>query len=94
MGNLPARLEAWNDPLLKDDPYLQAFLRQLEYVTATPKIPEWEQIAFAKVIEHVERAANLRIADKEILHALDRDVDRILEKRRWIMQRMLTASEQ
>ncbi len=94
MGNLPARLEAWNDPLLKEDPYLQAFFRQLEYVTATPKIPEWEQIAFAKVIEHVERAANLRMTDNEILHALDRDVDRILEKRRWMMQRMLTAREQ
>ncbi len=94
MGNLPARLEAWDDPLLKEDPYLQAFFRQLEYVTATPKIPEWEQIAFAKVIEHVERAANVQIADEEILHMLDRDVDRILEKRRWMMQRMLTEREQ
>jgi multiple sugar transport system substrate-binding protein len=86
-GNLPARRQVWADPLLKNDRYSQAFFQQLEYVTATPKIPEWEQIA-AKLMEYIEKAASLSTSDEEILRALDRDVNAILEKRRWILQRI------
>ncbi len=44
-GDLPAHRAAWSDPVLADDPYADAFRRQLERVVPTPKIPEWEQVA-------------------------------------------------
>lgn len=85
-GDLPARKEAWSDPALTNDRYVQAFREQLERVKATPKIPEWEQIA-TKVYEHAEATIRGRATAEEALAALDRDVDRILEKRRFLIAR-------
>jgi multiple sugar transport system substrate-binding protein len=85
-GDLPARKEAWSDPALTNDRYVQAFREQLERVKATPKIPEWEQIA-TKVYEHAEAAIRGRTTAEEALAALDRDVDRVLEKRRFLIAR-------
>jgi multiple sugar transport system substrate-binding protein len=56
LNNLPAIKEAWEDPIFKNDPYMQAFYIQFMNVRATPKIPEWEQIAFAKVQQYAELA--------------------------------------
>ena len=86
LNNLPAIKEAWEDPIFKDDPYMQAFYLQFMNVRATPKIPEWEQIAFAKVQRYAELAARNVISVEEALRRLDKDVDRILEKRRWIVE--------
>lgn len=86
LNNLPAIKEAWEDPIFKDDPYMQAFYLQFMNVRATPKIPEWEQIAFAKVQQYAELAARNVISVEEALRRLDKDVDRILEKRRWIVE--------
>ncbi|MBK7500242.1 MAG: sugar ABC transporter substrate-binding protein [Ignavibacteriales bacterium] len=86
LNNLPAIKEAWDDPIFKDDPYMQAFYLQFMNVRATPKIPEWEQIAFAKVQQYAELAARNVISVEEALRRLDKDVDRILEKRRWIVE--------
>ncbi len=85
LNNLPAIKEAWEDPIFKNDPYMQAFYTQFTNVKATPKIPEWEQIAFAKVQQYAELAARNVISIEEALISLDKDVDRILEKRRWIV---------
>lgn len=85
-GDLPARKEAWTDPLLAKDPHVRAFREQLERVKATPKVPEWEQIA-TKVYEHAEAAIRGRVTSEQALAALDRDVDRILEKRRFLLAR-------
>jgi multiple sugar transport system substrate-binding protein len=85
-GDLPARREAWRDAALLDDPRTRAFWEQLERVVATPKIPEWEQIAY-RVQERAEAAVRGQLSPGEALRALDADVDRLLEKRRWMLER-------
>jgi len=85
-GDLPAVKEAWNDTSLSGNKYAMAFYEQLEHVVPTPKIPEWEQIAM-KVQQYAESASMGLMSVKEALTALDRDVDGILEKRRWVMAR-------
>jgi len=87
LNDLPAIKETWNDPLLKDDPHMKAFYEQFFHVVATPKVPEWEQIAFSKVQQYAELAARDVMSVDEALENLDSDVDRILEKRRWIISR-------
>ena len=92
-GDLPARQSAWNDPALAGNRYAQAFRRQLQHVRATPAIPEWERIA-SKLAYHAERAIRRQVSVDEALAALDRDVDRILEKRRWLLSRGEPSSPQ
>jgi len=87
MNDLPARKAAWKDPHLKEDPYLRAFYQQLHHVKPLPKIPEWEHIAFAKIRQYVEYAARNKMSSRQALRALDRDTDKILEKRRWLLKR-------
>ena len=87
-GDLPARREAWAVPALAADSLLQPFRIQLERVVATPKIPEWEQIA-ARVQHRTEAAVRGAMTADAALAALDADVDRILEKRRWLLARGL-----
>jgi multiple sugar transport system substrate-binding protein len=85
-GDLPARSAAWDDPLLRDDRRARAFATQLRHVRSTPKVPEWERIA-SVIGEHLEAAIRGRATLDEALAALDGDVDAILEKRRWMMDR-------
>lgn len=85
-GDLPARISAWDDPALRASAPLAAFRRQLERVVTTPKLPEWEQIA-AKIAEQSERAALGACTIDQAIEALQRDTDRILEKRRWLASR-------
>jgi len=89
-GDLPARREAWRDPALTGDPHNRAFWDQLQRVKPTPKIPEWEQIA-VRVQERAEAAIRGAVAPEEALALLDRDVARILEKRRWLLERDRSA---
>jgi multiple sugar transport system substrate-binding protein len=90
-GDLPARQSAWNDPALAGNRYLQAFRRQLRHVRATPPIPEWERIA-NRIAYYAELAVRKRLNVDEALAALDRDVDQILEKRRWLLDRGVQPS--
>ncbi|MBK8907774.1 MAG: sugar ABC transporter substrate-binding protein [Rhodospirillales bacterium] len=85
-GNLPARKDAWRATGLADDPHAAAFWRQLQHMVPTPKIPEWERIArnFGRYVEDVIRGD--RTID-DALATLDSDVDRMLEKRRWMLAR-------
>lgn len=83
-GDLPARRSAWLDPLLADDPRIGAFRQQLDHVAATPKIPEWERIA-ATISRYGEAVIRGGMTTDEALAALNRDVDAILEKRRWLL---------
>ena len=52
----------------------------------TPKVPEWEQIS-VKLQDRVESVVLGSTPPDSALTALDRDVDRILEKRRWMLAR-------
>lgn len=83
-GNLPSRRSPWQSPSLANDPYARAFRLQLERAVPTPKVPEWERIAAElKLIE--EQVANDRMSVDEAAAELDRRTDRILEKRRWML---------
>lgn len=83
-GNLPARKDVWDDSLLTADPYLRAFRLQLGALASPPPIPQWEQIAM-KVQDYAEIGSVGKTPVREVLSRLDRDVDVILEKRRWLI---------
>jgi multiple sugar transport system substrate-binding protein len=85
-GDLPARREAWTDSALAGDPHLRSFGEQLGLVVPTPKLPEWELIA-TRVQERAELALRGAASPESALALLDRDADRILEKRRWLLER-------
>lgn len=84
LGDLPPRRRSWEGAALRDDPAAQAFRVQLERVKPTPPVPEWERIA-----NEMQRIAAQTIAgDYDVEQAtaeLDRRVDRILAKRRWVL---------
>ena len=86
VNDLPAVKSVWEEKKFKDDPYIKAFYEQFLHVVPTPKIPEWEQIVFAKVQQYAEEAARGSITEDEALKRLDADVNTILEKRRWIIK--------
>jgi multiple sugar transport system substrate-binding protein len=85
-GDLPARRGAWTSPKLTGDPHVRAFRDQLERVRPLPKVPEVEQIV-TRVFEQGERAVRGQATVDAALAALDADVDRLLEKRRWMLDR-------
>lgn len=86
-GDLPARKSAWSAAAGPGaEPAAAAFREQLEHVRPTPRIPEWERIA-ALVARYAEEAARGRLDAAAALAALDRDVDDLLEKRRWMLRR-------
>ena len=83
-GDLPARRETWRDTVLMNNPYARAFEVQLNHVVPTPQIPQWEQIAM-KVQECAEITSREKLTIVEALSELDRSVNVILEKRRWLV---------
>ncbi|MEA2491839.1 MAG: multiple sugar transport system substrate-binding protein [Acidobacteriota bacterium] len=85
-GDLPARKSAWNAPLLANDDKIAAFRTQLENTVALPRVPEWEYIA-TTIFEHGELAARGQFDVHGAAERLDVKVNRILEKRRWVVSR-------
>ena len=85
-GDLPPRASVWETTGLASDPYARAFFEQLAHVRPTPKIPEQERIA-QTIRQYAEAAARGQRTIDEALAALDADVDRALEKRRWLLDR-------
>jgi multiple sugar transport system substrate-binding protein len=84
-GDLPARRSAWRLSGLASDPRARAFWVQLDALASTPRIPEWERIA-SRIAHYSEEAVRGHLAPEAALAALDRDVDAILEKRRWLLR--------
>lgn len=91
-GDLPSRTSAWADAALASNRHAQGFWIQLQHVRATPKIPEWERIADT-ISRYAETAIRGDLSTDAALAALDKDVDAILEKRRWLMHGSHTPSE-
>ena len=83
-GDLPPRRSPWLTPALAEDPYAKAFREQLERAVSTPKVPEWERIATEMRLVG-EQVANGRVTVDQAVEELDRRADRILEKRRWML---------
>ena len=90
-GDLPARRSAWPLTDLDRDPRAAAFRQQLDAVVSMPKVPEWEQIAMRVAARSEEVIRGARPLD-DALAALDAEVDRILEKRRWMLDRQAAAA--
>lgn len=85
--DLPAVKQAWSDTLIQNDEHIKAFEKQFSNVKPTPKIPEWEQIAFAKVQQYAEIGSRKTETIDKALKNLDSDVNSILEKRRYILSK-------
>jgi multiple sugar transport system substrate-binding protein len=85
-GDLPARREAWADSALAQDREADAFRIQLERAVPTPMVPEWEEVT-TKLMDHVEAAVRGGQAPAAALAALDGDVNRLLERRRYLQSR-------
>ena len=86
-NDLPAKKEAWANPVLKNDSLMKAFYIQFQHVKSTPKVPEWEQIVFSKLQEYNELMARGILSPRDALKKLDQDVNNILSKRRWLISR-------
>ncbi|WP_430392203.1 sugar ABC transporter substrate-binding protein [Dyella sp. 20L07] len=84
LGDMPARRSAWDGGSLRADPKVQAFRQQLERVKPTPPVPEWEQIANEMQLVAAEAVAGNLTIDQAAAE-IDRRADRILEKRRWML---------
>ena len=85
-GDLPPRRTSWDDPALAADVYARAFRDQLERAKPAPKVPEWERIATEMRLV-TERAAHGALSVDQAVRELDARADRILEKRRWLLER-------
>jgi len=85
-GNLPPRRSAWSDGRLAGDVHAKAFREQLERVRPAPRIPEWERIVTEMQLV-AEQVARGRMDAGEAGRELDRRVDAMLEKRRWLLAR-------
>ena len=91
-GDLPARRSAWNAPGLVDDREIAAFRAQLDRTVALPRVPEAENIVNA-VAEHGQLAVRGQYDARGAALALDEKVERMLEKRRWVLQKFIPRED-
>ncbi len=84
-GDLPARPSAWAAPRVASDPYVAAFNGQLARAKAVPKVPEWERIVTEMQIV-AERMVRGEFTVQQAGAEIDRRADRLLEKRRWMIE--------
>lgn len=85
-GNLPPRQSAWRDSSLAHNQYVKAFYQQLQRVDPLPQIPEWEQIVI-RLQTYVEYIATGTMTVEQALKQFDGEVDVMLEKRRWLVEK-------
>lgn len=93
-SNLPARDAAWKKAGLLDDPEYAAFHEQLSNVRPAPPVPEWESIVTGELVKTAEAVIAGRVSVDDGLAALDRKVDTLLEKRRWMLARSALETTQ
>ncbi|MGE0386174.1 MAG: extracellular solute-binding protein [Gammaproteobacteria bacterium] len=86
-GSLPARQSAWRAAGLDRAPHTRAFWDQLAHLEPLPAVAEWEQIA-DRIGRSAEALARGQADVATATAALDRRVDAILEKRRWMLARV------
>lgn len=85
VGDLPARQSAWDIAGVERDPMLAPFRGQLARAKAVPKVPEWERIVTEMQIV-AERMVRGEYTPEAAAAEIDRRADRLLEKRRWMME--------
>jgi multiple sugar transport system substrate-binding protein len=91
LGDMPPRRSSWQQGSLHDDPQARAFREQLEHVRPSPRVPEWERIANEMQLVAAQAIAGELSIDLATAE-LDRRVDRILEKRRWVLDHARPAT--
>jgi multiple sugar transport system substrate-binding protein len=91
-GDLPPRRSSWEGSDLAAQRGAAAYRAQLEQMYPLPAVPEWERIKGA-VITLEERTAHGVLTPELAAAELDRRTDRILEKRRWILERGSAGGE-
>ncbi|TXC70332.1 extracellular solute-binding protein [Sphingomonas ginsenosidivorax] len=84
IGNLPARMGAWRSPQLAD-PVLRPFAAQMWQPASAPRVIEWERIQ-AEIQLAAERVVRGVQTLDAALAALDARVDRLLAKRRALVE--------
>ena len=87
-GSLPARRSVWREAGLASDPVVAPFATQLDHATALPKVPEWERIVTEMQVV-AERMVRGQYSVDEAAKEIDRRADRLLEKRRWMLDKGL-----
>lgn len=85
-GDLPARRSVWARAGLAADPVVAPFATQLDHATALPKVPEWERIVTEMQIV-AERMVRGQYGVDEAAREIDVRADRLLEKRRWMLDK-------
>ena len=90
-GDLPPRLEAWEDTVLSRNDKARAFREQLDRVQPVPLVPEIELI-MAKLIEYAEQSIRGGVPAADAMRRLDAEVNTILEKRRWMLDRRIARA--
>lgn len=84
--DLPARPSAWALAGLDRNPRIAPFAAQLARARPVPKVPEWERI-----VTEMQRVAELAVAGTLTIPAaaaeIDRRADRLLAKRRWMLEK-------
>lgn len=85
-GNLPARRSVWDAAGLARDPVVAPFAAQLDRARALPKVPEWERIVTEMQVV-AERMVRGEFSVDAAAREIDRRADRLLEKRRWMLDR-------
>ncbi|URW75479.1 extracellular solute-binding protein [Sphingomonas donggukensis] len=85
-GDLPARPSAWRAAGLAADPLMAPFGVQLARARAVPKVPEWERIVSEMQIVAEQAVRGSRTIDSAAAE-IDARVDRLLEKRRWMVEK-------
>ncbi len=87
--DLPAVKSAWSegsfgqDSTLLGNPLISAFYTQLESSRPFPRIPEWEQVT-DKMGQWIETVVWGKNTLDQALIGMDKDINRVLEKRRWL----------
>ncbi len=89
-GDLPARRSAWNTPELVNDREMTMFRLQLDHTAAMPRIPEIENIV-TTIFEHGQLATRGQFDAAEGAKRLNAKVERMLEKRRWVLEKEAAA---
>ncbi|HMH66315.1 MAG TPA: ABC transporter substrate-binding protein, partial [Pinirhizobacter sp.] len=84
LGDMPPRRSSWEGGTLANDPKARAFRDQLERVVPSPAVPEWERIATEMQLVAAQAVAG-QISIDDAAAEIDRRTDRILEKRRWVL---------
>ncbi|HWW57573.1 MAG TPA: extracellular solute-binding protein [Sphingopyxis sp.] len=84
--SLPARRSVWRAAGLAADPLVAPFAAQLDRAMALPKVPEWERIVTEMQIV-AERMVRGQYGVDAAAKEMDRRADRLLEKRRWMLDK-------